>query len=102
MEMLLTGRPISAERAAELGLVNRVVPADQLDAAVRELTDAIVTNSPLAIRLGKRAFHELRDLSEESAYEQAVEIMTANAVRHDAQEGISAFLEKRRPEWTGD
>lgn len=102
MEMLLTGVPITAERAAQLGLVNRVVAHEELDAAVQELTGAIVAQSPLAVRIGKRAFHDLRDLGEEEAYERAVEIMTANALRHDAQEGIAAFLEKRRPQWTGD
>ena len=58
--------------------------------------------SPLAIRLGKEAFYELRDLDEEAAYQRATEVMTENALRHDAQEGISAFLEKRCPAWSGD
>jgi enoyl-CoA hydratase/carnithine racemase len=102
MEMLLTGTPVSAERAQALGLVNRVVPADELDAAVRQWTDAIVAMSPLVLRLGKQAFYDLRDQDEATAYERAVEVMTDNALRHDAQEGISAFLEKRRAVWSGD
>jgi enoyl-CoA hydratase/carnithine racemase len=102
MEMLLTGAAISAERALALGLVNRVVPAEGLDAAVRELTDAILATSPLVTRLGKRAFYALRGLDEADAYARAVEVMTDNALRHDAQEGIAAFLEKRRPAWTGE
>lgn len=102
MEMLLTGAAISAERALALGLVNRVVPAGELDLAIQELTAAILAMSPLAIRLGKRAFYELRDLDEPAAYARAVEVMTDNALRHDAQEGFAAFLQKRRPVWTGD
>lgn len=102
MEMLLTGAPISAQRALELGLVNRVVPDDQLDVGVRQFTDAILATSPLAMTLGKRAFHNLRHLEEPEAYERAVEIMTRNALAHDAQEGMSAFLQKRRAAWTGE
>lgn len=102
MEMLLTGAVISAERALALGLVNRVVPAEELDAAIRELTGTLCAVSPLTIQLGKQAFYELRDLDEPSAYARAVEVMTGNALRHDAQEGFAAFLQKRRPVWTGN
>jgi enoyl-CoA hydratase/carnithine racemase len=101
MEMLLTGTPITAERARELGLVNRVVPADRLDEAVQAYADTILAMSPIAIALGKRAFYELRELDEPAAYARAVEVMTDNAMRHDAQEGISAFLEKRPAKWIG-
>jgi enoyl-CoA hydratase/carnithine racemase len=100
--MLLTGKPISAQRAFELGLVNRVVHADQLDAAVQEYVDAILVSSPLTVRLGKAAFYEQLALDEASAYERATEVMTDNALRRDAQEGISAFLQKRKPRWTGE
>jgi enoyl-CoA hydratase/carnithine racemase len=99
MEMLLTGSPISARRALELGLVNRVVPSGDLDAAVQLLIDSILAMSPHVIGLGKRAFYDLQGLGESSAYEQAVPIMVANAVCDDAREGISAFLEKRPPRW---
>jgi enoyl-CoA hydratase/carnithine racemase len=102
LEMLLTGKPITAQRAYELGLVNRVVPAEQLDAAVRAYVDAILESSPLVIRLGKDAFYDQLHLDEDSAYERAVDVMTDNALRHDAQEGMKAFLEKRRPQWTGE
>jgi enoyl-CoA hydratase/carnithine racemase len=101
LEMLLTGRPICAERALELGLVNRVVPPDGLDGAVQEFVDAILATSPLVVRLGKAAFYEQLALSEEEAYERAVGVMTDNAMCGDAQEGMRAFLEKRRPQWTG-
>ncbi len=99
MEMLLTGIPISAERALAAGLVNRVVPADQLDAAVRELTDAILASSPAVIAKGKRAFYDQLALDENAAYEKAMCLMTDAAGQYDAQEGISAFLAKRPPKW---
>jgi enoyl-CoA hydratase/carnithine racemase len=101
MEMLLTGEAISAERALELGLVNRVVPGDLLDAAIEKLTSVIASMSPLVIRTGKRAFYEIEGLDEASAYDRAVPIMTGNALCGDAQEGITAFLEKRAARWTG-
>lgn len=97
LEMLLTGKPISARRAFDLGLVNRVVPAAEIDAAVQEYVDALLACSPSTIRLGKRAFYEQRALDEAAAYDVATGIMTDNAVHPDAQEGIRAFLQKRRP-----
>jgi len=99
LEMLLTGEPISAQRARELGLVNRVVPAGELDAAVGHYVDAIRASSPEIIRLGKAAFYDQLGLNEETAYERASEVMTDNAMLHDAQEGMQAFLQKRRPKW---
>jgi enoyl-CoA hydratase/carnithine racemase len=102
LEMLLTGKPISARRALELGLVNKVVPAAELDAAVDEYVQAILTSSPLTIQLGKAAFYDLLSLDETAAYERAVRIMTDNALRQDAQEGMEAFLKKRRPVWKGE
>jgi enoyl-CoA hydratase/carnithine racemase len=102
MEMLLTGAPISAARARELGLINRVVPPGELDGAVREYADAILASSPLTIRLGKAAFYEQLALDEAAAYDLATRVMIDNAGRADAQEGIQAFLQKRRPDWTGE
>jgi enoyl-CoA hydratase/carnithine racemase len=101
MEMLLTGQPITAQRAHEAGLVNRVVPAADLDAAVRALADAIKASSPLTVRLGKAAFYQQLAMDEATAYEHAVPTMVDNALRHDAQEGMCAFLQKRRPQWQG-
>jgi enoyl-CoA hydratase/carnithine racemase len=101
LEMLLTGQPISAQRAFELGLVNRVVPLAQLDAAVGELVQAIVASSPAVVALGKAAFYRQLPLDEPAAYEQAIEVMTDNSLRADAQEGIAAFLQKRKPIWSG-
>jgi enoyl-CoA hydratase/carnithine racemase len=102
LEMLLTGKPITARRALELGLVNRVVPAAEIDASVQEFVDAILASSPLTIRLGKRAFYDQLALDETSAYERAVGVMTENARTQDAQEGMEAFLRKRRPVWKGE
>ena len=102
IEMLLTGTMISAARAYEIGLVNRVAPDDALDAAVGELVDAVLASSRLVVGLGKSAFYALADLPEADAYRAAAVIMTDNALRPDAQEGIAAFLQKRRPVWSGE
>ena len=99
LEMLLTGKAISARRALELGLVNRVVAAAELDAAVGEFVEAILASSPLVVRMGKAAFYDQLALSESEAYERATSVMTENAVCGDAQEGIAAFLQKRRAVW---
>ncbi len=99
LEMLFTGKPITAERALAVGLVNRVVPADQLDAAIDEYCAAIIASSPHVLSLGKQAFYDQLSYDEATAYEKAVEIITHNATHPDAQEGIGAFLEKRPPTW---
>ncbi len=99
LEMLLTGAPLSAERALAAGLVNRVVSADQLDATVGELCDAIFASSPYVLKLGKQAFYDQLACDEATAYSRAVEVITGNAIHADAQEGISAFLNKRTPVW---
>jgi enoyl-CoA hydratase/carnithine racemase len=101
MEMLLAGAPINARRALELGLVNRVVPNADLDLEVKSITDAIVALSPLVVRIGKQAFYEIHALDEPAAYDRAVSVMTENALCDDAQEGISAFLRKGVPRWSG-
>jgi enoyl-CoA hydratase/carnithine racemase len=100
--MLLTGKPISAQRAWELGLVNRVVPLQEIDGAVQEYTDAILASSAETVRLGKAAFYAQRTLDEVAAYDLATQVMIDNALHGDAQEGIQAFLQKRRPVWTGE
>ena len=102
MEMLLTGTPITAERAMHAGLVNRVVPMEQLDSAVKEFTDAICATSPLTVRIGKQAFYDQLHLPETIAWEKAVPVMADNATRHDAQEGMTAFVQKRVPQWRGE
>jgi enoyl-CoA hydratase/carnithine racemase len=100
LEMLLTGEPISAATALEWGLVNRVVPAAQLDAAVYELVAAISRSSPLIVGIGKEAFYEQVELDEHRAYDLTKSVMAMNSIAEDAQEGFCAFLEKRPPHWT--
>ncbi len=97
MEMLLTGQPVAAERAAEIGLVNRVVPADKLVAEGMELARRIAAASGLTLAIGKRAFYQQGPLDERRAYEDASRTMTENALTRDAQEGMTAFLQKRAP-----
>ena len=101
LEMLLTGRPIDARTAGDWGLVNRVVPADQLDSAALELANEIATSSPLTLRIGKHAFYEQIDVGQDEAYRLMSQTMAENAMTCDAQEGMSAFLQKRQPTWTG-
>ena len=101
LEMLLTGTPIDAATAMEWGLVNRVVPAAELDDAVGELVDAIARSSSLTVGIGKEAFYNQIDLDEPRAYDLTKTVMSMNMLAADAQEGICAFLEKREPTWTG-
>ena len=101
MEMLLTGRPFDARTALDWGLVNRVVPAGELDAAVKSYTDAILARSPAAIRLGKASFYAQVDRPLAAAYDVASETMACNMLLEDAAEGIDAFLEKRAAVWKG-
>ena len=100
MEMLLTGQYIDAPTAASWGLVNRVVPEEDLDAEVAALVESILSSSQLVIGIGKRAFYDQVDLDQHAAYERTTSVMSANARLDDAQEGMSAFLQKRSPRWT--
>ena len=99
--MLLSGKPIDAATAADWGLVNEVVPAAELDARALELARQISSASPLTLAIGKRAFYEQIDLPQPDAYRRMSQTMAENAMTCDAQEGMSAFLEKRQPTWTG-
>jgi enoyl-CoA hydratase/carnithine racemase len=101
LEMLLTGRPIDAPTAADWGLVNRVVAPDALDAAALELANQVASASPLTLRIGKRAFYTQIDEGQDEAYVLMSRTMAENAMTCDAQEGMSAFLQKREPTWTG-
>ena len=99
MEMLLTGEPIDAATALDWGLVNRVVPAEELDAAVSELVATITRSSRYVVALGKEAFWAQVDRDEHGAYELTSGVMCVNAAAEDAREGIGAFLGKRAPTW---
>jgi enoyl-CoA hydratase/carnithine racemase len=101
LEMLLTGRPISAEEAERYGLVNKVVPADRLAEETLSLAKHIVQASPLTLAFGKKSFYRQIELEERGAYDYASEMMALNAMTEDAREGISAFLQKREPKWRG-
>ena len=101
LEMLLTGDFISADEARAEGLVNKVVPADKLEEETRALADKISEASPLVVGVGKEAFYRQLEMPTDQAYAYTKEVMSFNATFADAQEGMCAFLEKRRPEWTG-
>ena len=101
MEMLLTGEFVPAEEALAEGLVNKVVPTEELEAATRELAEKITEASPLVVGVGKQAFYRQLEMPTDQAYTYTKEVMSFNATFADAQEGICAFLEKRKPEWKG-
>jgi enoyl-CoA hydratase/carnithine racemase len=101
LQMLLTGESIDATRAAEWGLVNLVVPEGDLRKTSLKLANQICEASSLTIATGKRAYYAQIDLDQTSAYLYAQRVMAENAMTEDAQEGISAFLEKRPHRWTG-
>jgi enoyl-CoA hydratase/carnithine racemase len=101
LEMLLTGEVIDAFTARDWGLVNRVVPASELDAAVDDLVERIAESSALVVGIGKEAFWAQVELDEHRAYDLTKAVMAMNATAADAQEGFCAFLEKRQPNWTG-
>jgi len=99
MEMLLTGEPVSAQRARDIGLVNRVVAAGtERDAAIA-LAQQVALKSAYTVKLGKAAFYRQAEMSLADAYRYAAEVMTENMMARDAEEGIGAFIDKREPKW---
>ncbi len=100
-ELLFTGEFIDAETARAQGLVNRVVPAGELDAEVARLAGSILAKSPLAVATGKQMFYRQLEQGLEAAYDYAAQVMTCNMDSEDAWEGIDAFLAKRPARWTG-
>jgi enoyl-CoA hydratase/carnithine racemase len=101
MEMLLTGDMLPASRAAEIGLVNRVVPEADLAVAALGLARQIAAKSPLTVKIGKEAFYRQLDMTLAQAYDYASRVMTENMLARDAEEGIDAFIQKREPKWEG-
>jgi enoyl-CoA hydratase/carnithine racemase len=99
MEMLLTGDMVEARRAAEIGLVNRVVPAGTERAEAMRLAQQIASKSSYTLETGKEAFYRQIELPLAEAYAYASEVMTENMMARDAEEGICAFIEKRDPKW---
>lgn len=99
LEMLLTGDFVDAEIAAAWGLINRVVPSEQLRTETLTLANKIAESSRQIVGLGKNAFYAQAGLDQASAYDYAKEVMTMNALAEDAQEGMAAFLERRTPKW---
>src|SRR3954469_13630966 len=101
LEMLLLGATISAADAHRFGLVNRVDPAGATGAEARRMAEAIARKSPLTLKTGKRAFYEQLEMGLSDAYDHASRVMVENMLALDAEEGISAFIEKREPRWKG-
>jgi enoyl-CoA hydratase/carnithine racemase len=100
LEMAITGDPVSAATAAEWGLINRVVPDAELDAAVADLMARATRGSAMSKGIGKRTFYAQVGLEQTAAYELAVEVMAEGATSIDAQEGMRSFVEKRSPTFT--
>ncbi|SNT09378.1 enoyl-CoA hydratase [Tropicimonas sediminicola] len=98
-EMLSTGHFVDAAEAEAIGLVNRVVPAEHLQTQTRELADHLAAKLEAAVRIGKRAFYEQIEMQIEDAYAHAAAVMTENMLWRDTDEGIAAFIEKRKPDW---
>ena len=101
LELMLTGRVIEPEEALRLGAVSRVVPRDDLDAAVDGTVEALLSTSPATLMLGKDAFYGMSDADLDAALDRLQGGLTAVAMTDDAVEGVTAFLEKRQPDWTG-
>ena len=101
MEMLLLGEMITADEAFRMGLVNRVMPEGEALAEAEVMARRIASKSPLTVSIGKRAFYEQAEMTLEYAYRHASRIMVENMLARDAEEGIGAFIEKRKPHWTG-
>jgi enoyl-CoA hydratase/carnithine racemase len=99
-EMLTTGRFLNADEARDIGLVNHVVSADQLDAKATELAETVAAKLGAAVRVGKEAFYNQITMNTSDAYAYTGDVMVENMLYRDTEEGISAFLEKRDPDWS--
>jgi enoyl-CoA hydratase/carnithine racemase len=101
LDLVLTGRRVSASEARELGLATRVVPDDQLDAEIEKLCDTLCGFSPAAVRMGKEAIYGMCEMDYHGAMKYLRDVITLTSRTEDASEGIRAFFEKREPKWTG-
>ena len=101
LELMLTGRVVGAAEGERLGFVTRVVPHEELDAAVADLTGALASKSPAVMKLGRDAFYAVWDMAASDALTHLHAMLTLTAQTEDAAEGIGAFLEKRPPQWRG-
>lgn len=101
LELLLTGEMIDSEEAYRIGLVNKVVPKDELDSATHNMAVKIAQKSPLAVRMGKKSFYSMEDLDFASAFEMVNNHFAILCSTEDAHEGVGAFLNKRPPKWKG-
>jgi enoyl-CoA hydratase/carnithine racemase len=101
MQLLVTGERVDAQTAADWGLINEAVPADELEARTREVACQILRWSPSVIGLGKQAFYSQIEMDQHRAYDHMKTVMSMNALARDAHEGMTAFLEKRTPVWSG-
>jgi enoyl-CoA hydratase/carnithine racemase len=99
MEMLLTGDFIDSEKAKEIGLINNVVPQESLASEVNKLAEKIASKSSMTVSIGKEAFYAQTEMNLSDAYKYTSKIMKNNLLKHDAKEGIEAFIEKRSPDW---
>ena len=99
MKMLLTGEPITAKYAKEIGLINDFFPKSKLDKEVLKIAKKIASKSNLTIKIGKQTFYKQLEMPLRKAYAYTSKMMTLNMMAMDAKEGISAFLEKRKPVW---
>lgn len=99
LEMIFTGDNISPQQALEWGLVNRVVPAAELEAETMRLAESIACNSGSALKLSKNAFYNMQDMEYFTAFNYLTDLLTVNTMTEDAKEGIQAFFEKRQPKW---
>ena len=99
MQMLLTGEPIKAKYAKEIGLINDCFPKNKLNEGVNRIANIIASKSNLTIQIGKNAFYNQLDMSLKNAYNYTSKVMTKNMMNYDAKEGIKSFIEKRKPIW---